>query len=45
MLKITNPQYTNNLSKTKTSGFKILKNDTENEPVYVYGCTEENGIN
>lgn len=45
MVKITNPQYTNNLSKTKTSEFKVLKNDTENEPVYVYGRTEENGIN
>jgi hypothetical protein len=45
MVKITNPQYTDNLSETKISALEILNNDLEEEPVYIYGKTEGNGIN
>lgn len=44
MVKITNPQYTDNLSETKISALEILEDDLEEEPIYIYGKTEGNGI-
>jgi hypothetical protein len=45
MVKITDPQHTNDFSETKTSQFQILGNDEYEEPIHIIGLDSNTGIN